>query len=100
MEPNSSKKRHRKYDADFKKEVLKMIESGRTVPDISQSLGIGSNLIYTWVKRSRSSSTQTSSSTTALSLDEEKVAMNKRIRELEMERDILKKALGIFSRPI
>ena len=28
MEQKQSKKRHRKYDADFKKEVLKMIESG------------------------------------------------------------------------
>ena len=100
MEHKPSKKRHRKYDADFKKEVLKMIESGRSVPDISQSLGIGSNLIYTWVKRSRPSLAPTASGASALSLDEEKVAMNKRIKELEMERDILKKALGIFSRPI
>ncbi len=28
MEQKPIKKRHRKYDADFKKEVLKMIESG------------------------------------------------------------------------
>ncbi len=28
MEQHPTKKRHRKYDADFKKEVLKMIESG------------------------------------------------------------------------
>jgi transposase len=100
MEQKQTKKRHRKYDADFKKEVLKMIESGRSVPDISQSLGIGSNLIYTWAKRSRSPSTNTKSTGSALTLDEEKVAMHKRIRELEMERDILKKALGIFSRPM
>lgn len=100
MEQKSSKKRHRKYDADFKKEVLKMIESGRSVPDISQSLGIGSNLIYTWVKRSKVSSTDTKSGGSLLSVDEEKLTLNKRIKELEMERDILKKALGIFSRPM
>jgi transposase len=100
MEQKSSKKRHRKYDVDFKKEVLKMIESGRSVPDVSQSLGIGSNLIYTWVKRSRSSSTDAKAAGYVVSLDDEKLAMHKRIRELEMERDILKKALGIFSRPM
>ena len=100
MEQKSSKKRHRKYDADFKKEVLKMIESGRSVPDISQSLGIGSNLIYTWVKRSRASSADARITTSVADLDEEKLAMHKRIKELEMERDILKKALGIFSRPM
>jgi transposase len=100
MEQKTLKKKHRKYDADFKKEVLKMIESGRSVPDISQSLGIGSNLIYTWAKRSRSSSTAIRPIGSLLSLDEEKLAMHKRIKELEMERDILKKALGIFSRPM
>jgi transposase len=100
MEQKPSKKRQRKYDADFKKEVLKMIESGRSVTDISQSLGIGSNLIYSWLKRSRASSGATKSTGSTLTLDEEKLAMHKRIKELEMERDILKKALGIFSRPM
>jgi transposase len=100
MEQKTSKKKHRKYDADFKKEVLKMIESGRSVPDISQSLGIGSNLLYTWVKRSKTSLADTKSPGSGLVLDEEKLSMHKRIRELEMERDILKKALGIFSRPM
>lgn len=100
MEQRSSKKRHRKYDADFKKEVLRMIESGRSVPDISQSLGIGSNLVYTWIKRSKASSGDTKFTGSVLTLDEEKLTMHKRIKELEMERDILKKALGIFSRPM
>ena len=46
MEHKPIRKKQRKYDADFKKEVLKMIESGRPVPEVAQSLGIGSNLIY------------------------------------------------------
>lgn len=100
MEQKQSKIRRRKYDADFKKEVLRMIESGRSVPDISQSLGVGSNLIYTWIKRSKPSGIDNKVPGPGLSLDEEKLTMHKRIRELEMERDILKKALGIFSRPI
>jgi transposase len=97
MEAKSVKKRHRKYDADFKREVIKMIESGRSVSDVAQSLGIGTNLIYVWLKRAKkkvSGPVHESDS----SFDEEKAAMQKRIRELEMERDILKKALGIFSR--
>ena len=100
MEQKPSKKRQRKYDADFKKEVLKMIETGRSVPDISKSLGIGSNLIYSWAKRSRASSGDAKFTGSVLTLDEEKLTMHKRIKELEMERDILKKALGIFSRPM
>ena len=77
-----------------------MIESGRSVPDISQSFGIGSNLIYTWVKRSKASSGDNRFTDAVLTLDEEKLSLHKRIKELEMERDILKKAVGIFSRPM
>jgi len=53
MDPKKPKENRRRYDADFKNEVLKMVESGRSVPEIAQSLGIGNNLIYYWVKRAR-----------------------------------------------
>jgi transposase len=97
MEGKSVKKSRRKYDADFKKEVIKMIESGRSVPDVAQSLGIGTNLIYYWKKQAKKKGIN-SPSTAPDSFDEDKAALQKRIKELEMERDILKKALGIFSR--
>jgi len=76
-----------------------MIESGRTVPDVAQSLGIGTNLIYYWIKRGKKKK-ETPGFEPDISFDEEKVALQKRIKELEQERDILKKALGIFSRPM
>jgi len=97
MEQKTVKASRRKYDAEFKKEVIKMIESGRSVPEVAQSLGIGNNLIYYWVKRSKKKGT-TPLSKADDSFDEDKAALHKRIKELEMERDILKKALGIFSR--
>lgn len=99
MESKSVKSTRRKYDADFKKEVIRMIESGRTVPDVAQSLGIGTNLIYYWIKRAKKKK-ETPGVEPDISFDEEKVTLQKRIKELEQERDILKKALGIFSRPI
>lgn len=99
MESKSVKTTRRKYDADFKKEVIKMIESGRTVPDVAQSLGIGTNLIYYWIKRAKKKR-EAHGVEPDISIDGEKMALQKRIKELEQERDILKKALGIFSRPI
>ena len=97
MEAKTVKRSRRKYDSDFKKEVLKMIESGRSVTDVAQSLGIGTNLIYQWIKRSKVKG-NSSENSPYVSFDEEKAAMYKKIKDLEMERDILKKALGIFSR--
>jgi len=97
MESKSVRTSRRKYDAEFKKEVIRMIESGRSVPDVAQSLGIGTNLIYYWKKQAKKKGIN-SPSTAHDSFDEDKAALQKRIKELEMERDILKKALGIFSR--
>jgi len=97
MEAKPVKTNRRKYDAEFKKEVIRMIESGRSVSDVAQSLGIGTNLIYYWVNRSRKKSPVQQTKSADL-FDEDKAALHKRIKELEMERDILKKALGIFSR--
>lgn len=99
MDPKKAKESRRKYDSDFKKEVLKMVESGRPVPEIAQSLGIGNNLIYYWIKQAKKGRMKPEDNST-LALDEEKMALQKRVKELEMEREILKKALGIFSRPM
>jgi transposase len=103
MQNKSPQKSRRKYEASFKQEVVNMIASGRPVPEIARSLGIGENIIYRW-RREALDSPQTAAATpennhpSQVSLTEH-LALQKRLREVEMERDILKKAVGIFSRP-
>jgi transposase len=87
----------RRYDEEFKKEVLRMLESGRGVTSVAKALGIGENLVFRW-RRAASKESAGESGGTAAVYDGEKALMQKRIKELEMERDILKKALAIFSR--
>jgi transposase len=99
MESKKTKPSRRKYDAIFKQDVLKMIESGRSVPDVADSLGVSSSLVYRWVKTLTALDPEIQKDNSPLVFDPEKVALQKKIRELEMEREILKKALGIFSRP-
>jgi|SRR5438093_7202889 len=101
MEAKTTKRTHRKYDAAFKEEVLKMVFNGRPVSAVAQSLGVGENLIYRWKSRSKQQQRQQppeSKVSGPISSPAEIEALSKRIRELEMERDILKKALAIFSR--
>lgn len=99
MEEKRVKKSRRKYDVEFKEDVLRMVESGRSVPDISQSLGISDQLIYQWKRRSKGETIRERGKPNYV-VDEEKIMLHKRVKELEQERDILKKALGIFSRTI
>lgn len=101
MAHKTPQKNRRKYDAAFKQEVIQMIANGRSVPEVARSLGIGENIIYRWRQKALGASDPlplSSGEVAPVSLSEH-LALQKRLRELEMERDILKKALGIFSRP-
>ena|SRR5882724_9492158 len=97
-------KPRRKYDEEFKKDVLKMITGGRPVQEVSRSLGINANMIHRW-KSEYNQSLGTISSTGDIVIippvsGAEHERVKTRLREVEQERDILKKALGIFSRGI
>jgi transposase len=46
MQQPSRPKTRRKYDAEFKSEVVKMLANGQTAAYVSKALGISENLIY------------------------------------------------------
>lgn len=78
----------RKYDDAFKQQALQMIRLGQPVPAIAQSLGVSEGLLYKWKQTLRPSA-----------VDEEVSHLRHQLKQVETERDILKKALSIFSRP-
>lgn len=86
-------KSRRKYDEDFKREALKMLDSGRSAQEVSSALGISEQLLYNWRNRRKHHA-----DAEVVALREELEGMRKRLREVEQERDVLKKALHIFSR--
>ena len=76
-----------------------MVEDGRSVSEVSQALGIGENLLYRWRKRHRAKfEKQLEPLPEASSLMGENARLKAALRRTEQERDILKKALNIFSR--
>lgn len=93
MKKKETKKR-RRYDAEFKSNILKMNGDGRSVSSLASSFGISEQLIYRW----RSGENKVNNLTGSKEIEEIK-RLGKQVKELETERDILKKALGIFSRP-
>ena len=83
----------RHYDAEFKVNALQMLENGRSVRSLAHALGIKESLLYSWKNKAKKRES------TPLKREEDELkALRKQIKELEQERDILKKALSIFSR--
>jgi len=80
----------KRYDEEFKKEVIGKFMKGWSVAALSRETGVSEGVIHKWknalvVKEDGD-------------VDKEKLAMRKKIRELEMENEILKKAALIFGR--
>ena len=89
MKQERSKKRsYRKYDAGFKMEAINQIKNGRSVKELSASLGVGEALLYRWkAEMGRQSVGQS----------EEVKRLKKEVAKLSQDNEILKKALSIFS---
>ena len=79
----------RKYDDEFKKNAVKKVLDGQSVASLARELGVGENLLHKWKK----AKIETSSD-----VEKENLELKKKLRETEMERDILKKAALIFGR--
>jgi transposase len=87
--PENPVRRRRKYDEEFKQQALAMVRSGQKPRSVAQALGISENLLHRWKRASRSEQPAT---------EQEVEQLRRQLKQVEMERDILKKALSIFSR--
>lgn len=84
----------RKYDDEFKRNVVRKVFDGQSVSSVSREIGVNESLIHKW-KRAALDHGDGIGSGAELA---ETQALKKRIRELEQENEILKKAALIFGR--
>ena len=87
----------KRFDRDFKISAVRMItEGGHKAAEVARSLGIHQNQIYNWKKKFSDQGDKAFPGKGHLT---ELAALRRQLRDVEMERDILKKAVGIFSKP-
>ncbi len=103
MEDTMENKKRRKYDPDFKRNaVLLCSEPGRTVSETALNLGISKDLLYRWRQeyyRSDGKPAFPGNGIEALTDEQKQIReLEKELRDTQMERDILKKAVAIFSK--
>ena len=93
-------KKNKKYTEEFKREVLEMAAQPEvSIAQLERDLGITPGLIYKWRERYRLD--ETSGELKPSSEREAEAEIRRLKRELEIakqERDILKKAIQVFSR--
>ena len=95
----------RKFDETFKREaVSNWLSSGKSAGVIGGELGVSAARLYVWKKRFAPADTATSSVTgarrgSATDLQSELDATRRELARVRVQRDILKKTLGILSEP-
>jgi transposase len=94
MKTNKQRRPQRRvYPEELKKEAVQMLLDGHSAPSVAQNLGIGhTSLLYRWKAEILGQEGRAASA-----LEVRVRQLEERLRRTERERDILKKALAIFS---
>lgn len=96
---------YKRHTAEFRQEALALAESLGNVSTAAEELGIGKNTLFRWKRQSENtphgskfSPEKTVRPAPAQSTSAEVRRLEKELRELREDYEILKKAVAIFSR--
>ena len=92
----------KKYTKSERLEIVKLsLEAGTSVVELAKRYGISANTLYNWRARyyKRNDIQPEGQGVKSMSEEQGQIAkLKKELREVELERDILKKAISIFSK--
>ena len=90
---------HRKFDDSFKIMAVDLSVVRGSVADVAKELDIDPSLLSKWRRNPRYNSNKVLPDNPKISPEEQELrVLRKKLRDTELERDILKKAIAIFSR--
>jgi transposase len=88
----------KKHDNEFKVMLLELLKSGSKPKELGEEYGLNPGMIRRW-KREFAARSGDFSKKKVLSVEAQELkALKKELRDVTMERDILKKAVSIFSK--
>lgn len=90
----------RVYDQEFKREAVRLVIEGKApASKIADDLGLNVNILYRWVSQFRDDPQNSFPGKGKLKPEDGEIRKLKReLADVKEERDILKKAVAIFSR--
>ncbi len=94
-----AKKTRRSFTKEYKAEVVELVrKSGKTVGAICRDLDLTETAVRRWVQQAEVDSGAGPAGALTTAEREEFAALRKRVKTLEMEREILKKATAFFAK--
>lgn len=94
-------KTRKKYDRAFKERAVQLSKERKNVSELARELGIKPVQLYRWRKEEEEFGTGSfpGNGNVKQTPEQERIsALEKKLKDAELERDILKKAIGIFSK--
>lgn len=98
--PMSEKQSYAKYTKEFKQDAINLVtEQGYSTNEVGQRLGINQSNVSRWVREYRRDEQELAEGgVPRKELEAEIRRLKKENRQLEMEREILKKATAFFAK--
>ena len=88
------KKEYKTYDEEFKKTIVSLCEAEKKKSELTREYGISYTNISDWINKYGTITTSTGEVTN----NDEILKLKKKLHEVELENEILKKAVAIFSK--
>ena len=99
MSSNGGKRPRRSFTDEFKAGAVDLVlREGKTIGQVSRDLDLTESAVREWVQRARADRGQGKPGVLTGTEREELQQLRKEVRELRMERDILKKAAAFFAK--
>ena len=102
MEPEpkrKSRRARRRFTPEYKASVVQLIvEEKRPISQVAKELGLTETSVREWVKRAEEEAGKGVGALTSAER-EELTRLRREVRQVKMERDILKKAAAFFANP-
>jgi transposase len=84
------------YPPEFRREAVQLVLGGRSVKDVAGALGCSEQSLHNWVKQDQLDNRERQDGLTSAEREELR-ELRKRVKRVEMERDILKRAAVLFA---
>jgi transposase len=93
------KRNRRQYSAEFKAEAVRLTKApGQSIAAVAKDLGIGDGLLRAWIRQAAIDSGNGQHGALTTIEKEELSSLRREVRQLRIEREILRKATAFFAK--